>query len=272
MTVQGGMLRSVDSSEKHLSVALIEAGIPNKHTLAKMHGLINEDLLGKNQYSQGKKEFLGVNTFRRLLNDAFDSKWSWELQQIVIMPTYEDPEYILVTGRLYLPGLGFRDGIGTAKLDKKDNSAAAAVAGSNAFKNALKQSGFGASVLDEDWDEELYDEDFEDDDEEEVEEEVAPPKKQKADKPKADKEEKEEKPKADKKKGSDITDEQKEAIAELKDIYNIKENKQLLGFMQIWDENLKSLSGMTSAQVDEFLDFYDENEELFEDFDPEEVE
>lgn len=265
--MQGKALAGID--EKHLSISLIEAGLPNKNTVKKINAELNEDLLGNNKYSKGKKEFLGINTFRRLLNDAFDAKWSWEIINFQLMPYGPDvePEYAFVIGRLYLPGLGFRDGIGTATLDKKDNSASFSIAGSNAFKNALKQSGFGASLLDEDWDEELFDEDFDDEEDEDgyEEEEVEEAPKPKA-KPKAE-------PKEEKKESKDSpTQEQKEAMAELREIYNIENNKQLLGFMQIWNPELKSLKEVTPAVLDEFLTYYDENEDEFEDFDPEEVE
>lgn len=256
-------------SNEHLAISLVEMGTPSIKTFDKINAELNEDLLGNNKYSKGKKEFLGVNVFRRLLNEAMDGKWSWEIMQYQMMPSHEDPEYVLVIGRLYLPGLGFRDGIGTAVLDKKDNSASFAIAGSNAFKNALKQSGFGASLLDDNWGDELFEEDF---DEDEEEEEVAPPKKQSAPKEKAEsKEESKSEPKAEKSAGDAITDEQKEAMAELKEIYNIETNKQLLGFMQIWKKDLKSLKDLTADDMDNFLDYYDENEEEFEDFDPEEV-
>jgi flagellar biosynthesis GTPase FlhF len=271
-----------ETKSMHLAISLVEAGVPNKNTIAKIHAELNEDLVGNNKYSQGKKEFLGVNVFRRLLNDAFDSKWSWEILDTRLMPNYEDPEYAFVIGRLYLPGLGFRDGVGTAKMDKKDNSASFAVATSNAFKNALKQSGFGASVLDEDFFEDLYDEEFE---EEEDEPEAKPePKKEKKEAPKKEAPKKEEKPAAKKEKkeapkeepkkkkaGAEFSDEQKEAMAELKEIYNIDTNKELLGFMQLWKPELKSVGEVTPEELDKFLAYYDENEEEFEDFDPEEV-
>lgn len=256
-------LRGLDT---HLAIGLVEMGTPNKNTVAKINAELNEDLLGKNNYSQGKKEFLPVNVFRRLLNEAFDGQWSWEISTTQLMP-YDAPDYAMVIGRLYLPGLGFRDGIGTAKLDKKDNSAAFATATSNAFKNALKQSGFGASLLDDDWDEELFEEDFE-------EEEAPPKKKEEPKQPAPKKEKKEEAPKEDKPKKeskSSITDKQKEEIAELKELYNIDSKKELIGFMQIWKKDLKDLSSLTSADIDEFLKYYDENEEEFEDFDPEEI-
>lgn len=263
------------SNDQHLSISLIEMGVPSKHTIDKINADINEDLLGKNNYSQGKKEFLGVNTFRRILNDAFNMQWSWEILNTQLMPTWENPEYAMVVGRLYLPGLGFRDGVGTAKMDKKDNSAGFAVATSNAFKNALKQSGFGASLLDDDWEEELFEEDFD----EEEEEQAPPPKKEpKKETPKkeAPKKEKKEAPKKEaapkkKKASDDFSDEQKAAMAELKEIYNIDTNKELLGFIQIWDEKITSLADVTPEKLDEFLTYYDENEDEFEDFDPEEV-
>lgn len=262
----------------HLAIELVEMGMPSKNTVAKINAEINEDLLGNNKFSQGKKEFLPVNVFRRILNDAFDCKWSWEISQTLLMPTHDAPEYAMVVGRLYLPGLGFRDGIGTAKMDKKDNSAAFATATSNAFKNALKQSGFGASLLDDNWEDDLFEEDFDEEDEEEV---APPPKKAPAKKeaPKEDapKKQKKEAPKeeapAKKKAKSDITDDQKAQMAELRELYNITDNNELLGFMQIWKPELKlaDLGSLTKASLDEFLKHYDDNEDEYEDFDPEEV-
>lgn len=272
--MQGAALKTFGND--HLAISLAEMETPTKNTVNKINADLNEDLLGSNKFSKGKKEYVGVNTFRRLLNEAFDNKWSWEILSTQLMPNYEDPEYTMVIGRLYLPGLGFRDGIGTAGMDKKDNSAGFAISASNAFKNALKQSGFGASLLDEDWDEELFEEDF-DDEEEEEEEEVAPKKKaapapkKKAPKPVEEDEDDEEEEAPKKSKKDSPSDEQKEAMAEIRDIYNIENNKQLLGFMQIWKKDLKNLSEVTPSELDKFLAYYDENEDEFEDFDPEEV-
>jgi hypothetical protein len=260
----------------HLSLQLIGVPLPKKNTIEKIKAEVNEDLLKSNKYV--KDQYLGTNTLRRLLNDAFDCKWSWE-----ILDYHEKDNYVLVRGRLHLPGLGFRDGFGSAKLDKKDNSAAYASAASYAFKNCVKQVGFAANLLDEDWEEDLYeDPDLNEDDDYEEE---APPKKQEPkkkpvieddDEDDDDEDEPEEKPakKPAKKEAEDdpITNEQKEAMAELREIYKIKNNKQLLGFMQIWDKNLKSLGEITGAKLDAFLRYYDDNEDEFEDFDPEEVE
>lgn len=275
--MQGAALKTFGND--HLAISLAEMETPTKNTVHKINADLNEDLLGSNKFSKGKKEYVGVNTFRRLLNEAFDNKWSWEILSTQLMPNYEDPEYTMVIGRLYLPGLGFRDGIGTAGMDKKDNSAGFAISASNAFKNALKQSGFGASLLDEDWDEELFEENFDDEEEEEVEEKpkkkAAPAPKKKAPEPEEDEDddddEEEETPAPKKAKKDGPSEEQKEAMAEIRDIYNIDNNKQLLGFMQIWKKDLKSLAEVTPAELDKFLAYYDENEDEFEDFDPEEV-
>lgn len=241
-------------SEQHLAIQLINLGVSDE-TLKKIKKPVNEDLVKTNEYNKYSKngEYLDTPTFRRLLNDAFDHKWSWEILRYELLPNDENPQYALVLGRLYLPGLGFRDAFGFARIDKKDNSAAFAAAASFAFKNAVKSTGIASNILDENWEEELYEDDYED-------EEPKPTPKERAKEP-----ETKEPPKK-----RVYRKDQIERMKELKEAYKIETNDQLLAFMRIWRPDLKKFSELSEKDLDDFLTFYDENEELFEDFEPEE--
>lgn len=259
-----------------LAIELIDAGLPlGKATIDAIRAEANEDLLKNNKYSQGKKEYLDTNTLRRMLNEAFDFKWSWEILNYEVRDD-GGTQYASVYGRLHLPGVGFRDAFGSAKIEsggKKDNSAIFASASSYAFKNAVKQTGFASNLFDDNFDEDLwYDDPLEE----------PAPKKQEAKKeqPKAaPKEEKKAEPKQDAKKPpveeddeeESFSEKQKADMIELREIHKIKTNKELVGLFQIWDKDIKSLGEITPKRLDEFLKFYDDNEDLFEDFDPAEV-
>ncbi|MNY36683.1 hypothetical protein D3C86_1711870 [compost metagenome] len=60
-------------------------------------------------------------------------------------------------------------------------------------------------------------------------------------------------------------------MIELREIHKIKTNKELVGLFQIWNKDIKNLGEISPKLLDEFLKFYDDNEDLFEDFDPAEV-
>lgn len=254
----------------NLAIDLINVGVPNGKTIDKIRAEVNEDLLKNNKYSQGKKEYLDTPTLQRMLNDAFDYKWSWEVLDFKLMPHADEAEYALVWGRLYLPGLGFRDAFGSAKIDKKgnkDNSAVFESANTYAFKKAVKNTGFASNLFDENWDEDLFYEDF--DKEPKKEQPKAEPKQEKKPEPK---QEATKKPPVEEDDDEEtFSDKQKADMIELREIHKIKTNKELVGLFQIWNKDIKNLGEITPKLLDEFLKFYDDNEDLFEDFDPAEV-
>lgn len=234
---------------QHLSLELLGFEVKEEQ-IKKLTAEVNDDFLKTNKYNKsGNGDYIPVNVYRRLMNEVFNHKWSWEILRENYEPTIENAEYVKVVGRLHIPGLGFRDGVGTAKLDKKDNSASFSSAASYAFKNAVKSTGLAANLLEDDWNEELFEEEHEP-------------------QPKAAKVEQTVK-KETAKANHEFSEEQKGFMAELREIYQIKNNKQMIALFQVWDSKIESLSTITPSQLNAFIDYYEEHEEEFEDFNAE---
>ncbi len=89
-----------------------------------MEDKIPEKILTKirNRLSSNKEGFL---------NQLFDFKWCW---QIIGSPVLVKENTYQIQGRLMLPGMGFRDGIGTGIDVQAANDAA--------FANAIEKLGF----------------------------------------------------------------------------------------------------------------------------------
>ncbi len=234
---------------QHLSLELLGFEVKEEQ-IKKLTSEVNDDFLKTNKYNKsGNGDYIPVNIYRRLMNEVFNHKWSWEILRETYEPNIETAKYVKVTGRLHIPGIGFRDGIGAAKLDKADNSASFSSAASYAFKNAVKSTGLAANLLEDDWDEDLF--------EGEYEEEVKPVRTEQSSK------------KETVKANHEFSDEQKGFMAELREIYQIKNNKQMIALFQVWDSKIESLSTITPSQLNGFIEYYEEHEEEFEDFNAE---
>lgn len=116
---------------------------------------INQDLVKKNKFDKfGDGTYLSVDVFRRIMNEVFGHAWSWEIVTAEEKgdATVQGGGFVLVKGRLTVPGVGVKEGFGVGKFDKKDNSTAYSAAASFAFKNCCRMVGVGASILDDDFD------------------------------------------------------------------------------------------------------------------------
>ena len=233
----------------HLSLELMNLPITAEQ-ISKLTAEVNDDFLKTNKYNKsGNGDYIPVHIYRRLLNEVLDHKWSWEILRETYEPNIENAKYVKVVGRLHIPGLGFRDGVGAAKLDKADNSASFSSAASYAFKNAVKSTGLAANLLEDDWDEELF-------------EGEAPAPKAKQSQPQVQNQ-------PQKTQKGDFSAEQKGFMAELREIYSIANNKQMLGLFQVWDAKIESLTEISPEKLNAFIKFYEEHEEEFEDFNAE---
>ena len=206
------------------------------NAIKNLEAKINDGLIKNNKYGKGKKEYLDIGVFKRLMNTIFGYKWSWE----IISHDIVDAKFVYVKGRLSVPGIGVKEAFGAAKLDQTDNSQQISVANSNAFKAACKLLGVGQSLLDEGFDDELFDE-----------EQEPEPVKAVVTKPKVTK--------------APFTEKQIKGMVTLKEAYGIKENGELVKFLKIWDKSITAMNQLNGDNVDSFLKFIEDNPEEFED-------
>lgn len=90
------------------------------------------DLMGERLDEEKISLIIAAGAFYEvsLLNGLFDCKWSWQITDTG--PTLDEKAYA-ISGRLLIPGLGFRDGIGTGTTPCE--------ASNNALKDALAKVG-----------------------------------------------------------------------------------------------------------------------------------
>ncbi len=202
------------------------------NAIKNLEAKINDDLIKNNKYGKGKKDYLDIGVFKRLMNTIFGYKWSWE----VIKHEIVDAKFVYVMGRLSVPGIGIKEAFGAAKLDQTDNSQQISVANSNAFKAACKLLGVGQSLLDDGFEDELFEED-----------DTPPPAKAKT------------------KTKATFTEKQIKAMITLKEAYSITDNSELLKFLKVWNKSFTSMNQLNGDNVDAFLEYVEENPEDFED-------
>lgn len=204
---------------------------------------INIDLIDKNKYANNS-EFVPDHVYRRLLNKI--SNFQWSFLPYSITEHAEHTEYI---GLLIVPGFGVHTGVGTAKKQKKDNSNTLASAKTYAFKNACKEMGLAPNVGNKTWEDDLFE--FDEEAEEEIDmTEQTPPAKAKG--------------KAKKKPAKKMTIEEK--IKEVRDAYELDDDDEFVGFLQIWNPEILELDDMDEDDWEDFLDYLEENKSEFEEF------
>jgi hypothetical protein len=244
------------------------SGISDKQ-LNALNGEINQDLVKKNKYDKfGDGTYLSIDVFRRMMNTVFNHAWSWE---IVSTTDKEDESgkiaFVLVKGRLTVPGIGVKEGFGIGKFDKKDNSTAYSAAASFAFKNCCRMVGVGASILDEDFEEPLLEADVP---------ASAPANKAASNSKPApakekDIEEPQQKADAPKAAANAWPETTVKKVNQLKATYKIDTTEQMIVFAQIWNPKIKGKADLTPTLFLDLFDYVEENSEEFESFDPSEV-
>lgn len=129
-----------------IRVMTAEGFAVDQKVIAKIKAQVNYDLIKQNKYDKfGDGDYISVETVTNILNETFGYTWSWEVIQF-----FDKQDYVVCHGRLTVPGLGVRDGIGQAKADKKDNSTMYSSAASFAFKSAAKRIGIAANIFNKD--------------------------------------------------------------------------------------------------------------------------
>lgn len=109
---------------------------------------VNPALIKQNKYDKfGDGDYIEVETVVRLLNEIFGHVWSWDIIDFKHIKN-DNEEYVVCHGKLSVPGVGSRDGIGQAKADKKDNSTMFSSSASFAFKAAAKRFGIAPNLFD----------------------------------------------------------------------------------------------------------------------------
>lgn len=210
---------------------------------------VNEDLIDVNKYANNSS-YIPDTIYKRILNKMTDGKWSFVPFEKEIVEDGKN-RYAQFTGMLIVPGFGIHTGIGTAPMNKKDNQNAMSSAKTYAFKNACKQMGLAPNVGDKDYDPEepLFENELDLDDEIELEEEV---------KEKPKKKEKKESPK----KAASL----QERIKEVREAYEVEDDDDFVGFIQIWDEEILEIDDMDDEDWEDFLEHVENNKKKFEEY------
>lgn len=186
-----------------------------------LHVMLNGGLgLSQNVKSQISK-YSGSDVIYDLLNGAFDYQWSWE-----IIHFYEDKDSVTCHGRLTIPGIGIKDGIGSAKTEDvltSYNSAA-----SSALKNAAETVGitFGQQAV-----------------KPEPQEPVSTVQTEKL-----------------------VPTTPTEKAKELTAVYNIASKSQFVAFAQIWNPNITEYSQLTPQDFEDLHSYAENNSHYFESY------
>lgn len=240
--------------------------------IAKIKAEVNYDLIKKNNHDKyGDGEYISVETVTDILNETFRYTWSWEIVTFI-----DKGDYVVCHGRLTIPGVGVRDGIGQALANKKDNSSVYAAAASYAFKSAAKRIGIAPNIFNKEgigFDVfepgtvvvPLNEATYKDvpalpvdvlvnlDDDQQAYKEVATTVEQPV-----------KKPEVQSKKQVPLTSEEK--AVELKEAYKITKKSEFVAFAQIWNPEITKFEEITSAVIEELHAYAEENPEEFEDF------
>lgn len=210
----------------------------------KIKAEVNIDLIKKNAYDKfGDGKYISVETVNRLLNEIFGYVWSWEVVSFV-----DKGDYVICHGRLSIPGIGVRDGIGSAKADKKDNSTMYSSAASFAFKSAAKRIGIAPNLFDaEDYDLAVFESEVGGNNQEP--QDTPPPK-----------------PPVELQSEKQTPTNTSAKATELKKAYSITSKTQFVAFAQLWDPTIKEFGDIKPNDIDELHAYVEANSEQFEDF------
>lgn len=227
----------------------------------KITAPVNFDLIKNNKYDKfGDGDYISVETVTDLLNEAFGFVWSWEVLNFFHQKDDPANQYVVCHGRLTIPGVGVRDGIGQAKADKKDNSTMYSSAASFAFKSAAKRIGIAPNIFNkENWEKDapVFEPGWVDSPQAPVsahqEQQAAMEQVATAKAPE---------PQTQKK----IPETPQERGAELKAAYKIATKGQFVAFAQIWNPNITDFSQITSDVINDLHAYVEENSVEFEDF------
>jgi hypothetical protein len=221
----------------------------SKDLISRIKAPVNNVLIKKNTYDKfGNGNYITTETVTDILNETFGFIWSWEIINYI-----DKGDYVICHGRLTIPGIGIKDGVGSAKADKKDNSTMYSSATSFAFKNAAKKIGIAPNLFNEDdWNQDVsvYEPGW-------VEE--APvaipsePTKEAVAKPVSQTE-------------KVLPNNAKEKATELKQAYNITTKKQFIALANVWNPEITSFEQLDEATIEQLHAYVVTNPEEFEDF------
>jgi hypothetical protein len=222
--------------------------LPLKHDLiTRIKAPVNTALIKKNTFDKfGDGRYISVETVTDILNETFGFIWSWEIINYV-----DKNDYVVCHGRLTIPGIGIKDGVGSAKADKKDNSTMYSSATSFAFKNAAKKIGIASNLFNsEDWDQDVsvFEPGWVDQPESTATPLPAPTQKLVSQTEKV------------------IPNNVKEKATELKAAYDIKTKAQFVALAAIWNPTITSFEQLDEANIEQLHTYVIANPEEFEDF------
>lgn len=209
----------------------------DKLALEKLKAKVHPELIKTRQIrGGGKADYIPHQVFSRILTDALDFNWQWEVisDQIVEIPDKKGggtQSYVKVFGCLTIPGVGSWTAFGLAKLEDEESWKKADTA---AFRKACDRAGIAYQTWD---DGSLYEEDFEGEIDEPPAETMVraanPPATQTQERP------------------SRYTEEQKTAMVKLKEYFGITNNVDLLKLVALWNPDYQGLP--RPEDIDDFL-------------------
>jgi hypothetical protein len=223
----------------------------SKELIAKIKAPVNNLLIKKNAYDKfGDGRYISTETVTDILNETFGFIWSWE-----ILEHKDKGDYVVCIGRLTIPGLGIKDGVGSAKADKKDNSTMYSASASFAFKNAAKKIGIAPNLFNsEDWDQDIsvfepgwVDQPVTLPDVQTIIEDTPPTKPVSKTK-------------------IIVPNNAHEKGKELKDLYKIKNVQQFVAFASIWNPTITKMEQLDEATMNDLHAYVIANPEEFQDF------
>jgi recombination DNA repair RAD52 pathway protein len=150
------------------------AGVSLKKVREVVEKPLKTDWIKKRELGGRKLDYIEGGRVKKILNEAFDYQWSWEILKWEFISSYDkvfknrqtgqetatkQPPYVLVWGKLTVPGLGSREAFGSKVIQFAEGADQQCQALKSASTDALKvaASNFGVAL-------ELY----VDDDEEEA--------------------------------------------------------------------------------------------------------
>lgn len=138
----------------------IQDSIPDfEHAKEIIEAPLKKEWIKKRKLSGKELDYIEGGRVKKLLNEAFSYKWSFDITSIEFKDSYDrhgrfdkepvpQPPYVLVVGELIVPGLGSRPGIGSKVIQFGEGADQQSQAVKSALTDALKvaASNFGIAL------------------------------------------------------------------------------------------------------------------------------
>lgn len=134
--------------------------VPNfSHAKEVIESPLKKEWIKQRELGGKKLDYIEGGRVKKLLNEAFDYKWSFDIKSIEFKDSYmkkgrydkepvPQPPYVLVIGELIVPGFGSRPGVGSKVIQFGEGADQQSQAVKSALTDALKvaASNFGIAL------------------------------------------------------------------------------------------------------------------------------